>query len=213
MSLEPSDRLMNRFLMLYTVYKASVRGVLPGKVKLLKLLYEAQEEMAKAGIRGLTFNFYRWDYGPLSNEALSDFEYLLANELIYYRQEPWEIGYTSRGGVVLKESSDLLKQNQEIVALIDKVVQRHLFQSGTQVRGEIYDHRIPGGKRKVGEAEMGETLLKPMERDKARQIARIDEDWEDTLYLLMNKRSMEALKESRDDIKHGRIERHVPASA
>ena len=211
MSLEPSDRLMNRFLTLYTVYKASGRGVLSGKVKLLKLLYEAQEEMTKAGIRGLAFNFYRWNYGPLSNEALSDFEYLLSNELIYYRQEPWEIGYTARGETVLKETSELLKRNQEIVAFLDKVVQRHLMQTSTQIRGEVYDRLIPGDKRRVRDAEMGETLLKPLERDRASRAGRIDEDWEDTLSLLMNKSSMEALKESREDIKQGRLERHVPA--
>jgi len=213
MALEPLDRLTNRLLMLYIIEKASRRGFLTGKVKLLKLLYAAEEELSKARARGLTYEFHRWQYGPFSYEALSDFEWLLQNDLANYSQEPSEIGFTARCVEVLKECAPLLRENQEILCFIDRVVERFLLDTGRVVREEIYDRYIPGDRRRVREAEMGEILLKPIERDQAARTLRIDEEWEETLALLMSKRSKEALEESAEDIRRGRIRQYVPFSA
>ena len=213
MPLDSLDRLRNRLLMLYTVERASRRGPLTGKVKLLKLLYEAEEEMVRTRVRGLTYEFYRWQYGPLSDDALSDFEWLLSNGLVYYNQEPWEIGFSARGEEVLKECAPLLRENREILDFIDKVANRFLPHTGAQIREELYDRYIPGDRRRVREAEMGETLLRPIEPDRANRIICIDEEWEETLAVLMNKRSKEALEESGEDVRRGRIRRYVPLSA
>lgn len=212
MSPELPDRLTNRLFALYVIEKASRRGTLTGKVKLMKLLYEAQEEMGKAGIRGFAYQFYRWDYGPLSNDALSDLEWLVGNELAYYREDPWEVGFTARGEQVLKECHTLLEQNQPILALVDKVVERHLLETGRTLREEVYDRYIPGESRRVRQAEMGELLLEPVPREKANQVIKMDEEWEETLALLLSKKSMEALKKSQEDVRQGRTARYVPLS-
>ena len=213
MPLDPLDRLRNRLLMLYTIERASGRGPLSGKVKLLKLLYEAEREMVSERVRGLTYEFYKWQYGPLSDEALSDFEWLLSNGLVYYNQEPWEIGFSARGEEVLKECAPLLRENKEVLGFIDKVVNRFLLYTGAQIREEVYDQYIPGDTRRVREAEMGETLLRPIEPDQASRIIRIDEEWEETLAILMSMRSKKALEESGEDVKRGRIRGYVPLSA
>lgn len=204
-----AEAILNRFLTLFLIREVYRSGwPITGKVKLLKLIYLSEQKMLKDGIKGFSYNFYRWDYGPMCVEALKDYEYLLSNELV--KESEYRIQLTEKGMEILEYAKELLNQNDDILNYIRKVVREFGSYSGRRIKKAIYDIPKMVEKKLISETKHGEELLRKIEASEAKKIFLIDDEWLETLSILMDKELLSSLEMGIKDAREGKIKRYVP---
>jgi len=193
----PSRReaLVNAFLVLYVIVEASRRGLIHGRTKLMKLLYEAERELTRKNLRALSLTFIKWKYGPWSPEAQIDLKCLVDNLLVVEDQTTREIHPTPKGLEVLKSARELLDKNRVLIEVVNRVLQVHALDTGTVMKRRAYDTPVLEKGELVEELKKGEVLLMPVNVEKASRFFLIDDPWLETIDLMIEKESRDALEE------------------
>lgn len=190
----PKDALVNLFMTLYVVFEATKRGEIDGRVKLMKLLQKAEEELTKKGMRGPSFIFYKWKHGAWSPEAQKDLELLTESGLLSDDQENHLIMPTKLGCELIDKSQDMIKKNHELLEIVNRVLASHVQYKSYQLRALTYGTpSLEGDKKLIGEIEQGEVVLRPVAEDKASKFFLIDEDWLDRIAMNSSKEFHELL--------------------
>lgn len=197
------DAIVNLLLLLYAVRSSSRRGYLYGRVKLQKLLFEAQKRMLDLRLRGLSYVFYRWKHGAYSPEAEWGLKWLERNGLVEVVDHRIEI--TSKGSKVLESVRDLIDRNGETMKIIDKVAEIHALDTGKVMKAIAYGTpSLELGKR-IGEVEKGEVVLRPLDKATAPRFFLIDDVEIETLEILFDREARDSIEEAMDDVRHGRV--------
>jgi len=203
-----ADSLVNLFLLLYAIERASRRGYLTGRVKLQKLLFEAEKRMTKSGWVGLNYVFYRWKHGPWSPEAQWGLEWLVRNGLVTEAEALIEA--TADGRRVLDDARELVESNKEMMKLIESVSDAHALDTGRTMEDAVYGTPSPTTGQLIDNIKPGETVLEPLEKSKASKLFRMDDSWVQTLEILLDKSSRESLQQAMNDAQQGRIKPYKP---
>ena len=204
-----SEVLLDRFLTLFLVRETIKSGwPITGKLKLLKLIYLAEGRMVKEGVKGFNYNFYRWDYGPFSHELLKDYEYLVDNGLL--KESDHNIHLTDKGFEVLENCRQLIEKNEEIIYYIRKVIKEFGPYTGKKIKKVVYDIPEIGEKKLISETVHGEELLRKIEADEAKKFFLIDDEWLETMAIMMDKELSSSLERGLKDAKEGKIKRYAP---
>jgi len=204
------DVVLNLFLLLYAIESASQRGRLYGRVKLQKLLFEAERRMNNVGLRAFAYVFRRWEHGPYSLEADQGLDWLVKNGLVNLTDE--SIKTTATGQHLLKEARELLEKNREVLAIIDRVSEVHAPDTGKIMKAMAYGTSAPISGKLIRDVEKGEILLQPLDRSRASKLFLVDTSWIETLEILLDKESRQAIEEAMSDAGRGRITRYRPAA-
>jgi hypothetical protein len=194
--------------LLYTIERASRRGYLTGRVKLQKLLFEAEKRMTQSGWLGLSYVFYRWKLGPWSPEVQWGLEWLVRNELV--TEADALIETTADGRRLLDDTRELIESNKEMLNLIENVSQIHALDTGRTIADAIYGTPSPATGQLMDEIRHGEVVLEPLEKTKASNSFRIDDSWIETLDILLDKDSRESLRQAMNDAHQGRVQPYKP---
>jgi len=202
------DALLNLFLVLYAVESSSRRGYLYGRVKLQKLLFEAQKRMTERRLRALTYVFYRWKHGVYSPELDWGVKWLSKNGLVNVTEKGIEITETGRS--LLREARELLELNKETVAIIDRMSEIYPFETGKIMKAKAYGTPAPATRALIEDVKKGEIVLNPLEDSKASKHFLIDHSWIRTLEILLEKESRESIEKAMSDARQGRIEPYRP---
>ena len=204
-----TETLIDRLLMLFLIGESQKHGYrITGKVKLLKLLYLSESRMIKDKMKGLNYGFYRWNYGPMSNEALRDLDFLSENNLL--AKEGNSIFITSRGRELLKSSSNLLNRNEDFLVHIQKTIREFGPYTGGKIKAVVYATPKIGERKLIRNAEHGEELLRKLFAEEAKKRFRMDDEWTETLSILMDKGTYDSLKKGEQDAKEGRVTKYEP---
>jgi len=180
------DALINLFMTLYVVNHASRWGTVDGRVKLQKLLYAVERELTTKNLRGPSFVFYKWDYGPWSPEAQVDLDLLARNNLVTEDKERHRIEPTTQGMKLIQNSESVIKRNREIFDLVDSVISSIVDYRSWQLREVVYGTPLPG-KVPIEKVAKGEVVLTPVDEQRAFKFFLIDNDWLDTVALKTSK--------------------------
>ena len=78
---DPKTELVNRLLLLWLIDDASKRGSI-GITKTHKLTFLSQYEMTKQKEKGFSYNFTKWEMGPVSTDLADDVFWLGDNQFI-----------------------------------------------------------------------------------------------------------------------------------
>jgi uncharacterized protein YwgA len=202
------DSIVNRLLLLYMIAQTIKQGYIKGKVKLMKMVYLSQEKMVKDRLRGFNYTFYKWKYGPMSDRVLEDFESLVAAGLI--TSPPGSVGLTNEACKILKTCRELFDRNRKILAAIDKTANEYAPYNGKQIKLVVYGRPIPGEKKRVELGEVGEVLLTGISEKEAVCNFLIDEEWLETLDILLDKEARESLQRGIEDARQGRVSKYIP---
>jgi len=202
------DSIVNRLLLLYMIAQTIKQGYIKGKVKLMKMVYLSQEKMVKDRLRGFNYTFYKWKYGPMSNEVLEDFKGLVAAGLI--TPTPDSAMPTNEAREILKTCRELFDRNRKILTAIDKTVNEYAPYNGKQIKLVVYGRPILGEKRRVELGEAGEVLLTGISEQEAISNFLIDEEWLETLDILLDKEARESLQRGVEDARRGRVSKYIP---
>jgi len=194
---------VNLLLLLYTVECSGRRGYLYGRVKLQKLLHEAEKRMMAVGLRAFSYVFYRWKHGAYSPEADWGLEWLEKGGLVEVTDQ--EIMTTAEGRKVLEDVKQLLDRNKKTLEIIDKVAEVHALDTGKMMKAIAYGTPVPELAKRIKDIEKGEVVLRPVDKSRASSLFLIDDREIETLEILLDKEARESLQEAMDDARHGRV--------
>ena len=203
------EALTDRLLMLFLISECQKLGCrMTGKVKLTKLLYLAEGKMVRDKIRGLNYNFFKWDFGPMSTDLLHDLDCLSENGLL--EKTGNFIAITNKGRDILRNITDLLNRNKELVEYIRQVIREFGPYKGKSIKEVVYGLPKIDEKKHIADTEHGEQLLNALPIEQAKQRFWIDDEWIETLSILVDKDMCESLDRGIQDAKEGKIEKYTP---
>jgi hypothetical protein len=195
----PKDTLVNLFMTLYVIFEATKRGEIDGRVKLMKLLQKAEEELTKRTMRGPSFVFYKWEHGAWSPEAQFDLELLARSGLVSENKERHLINPTKQGLELIKSSHDIIEKNRELLNVVNRTVASHVQYRSWQLKALTYATPSLEGERKlIGEIAKGEVVLRPIDESKASKFFLIDDDWLDMLSMLASNEFREMVSQVKE---------------
>ncbi len=180
------------------------------RLRLMKLAYLGARSCAERRARGLSTSFYRWRWGPLSNEVYHAWEQLAAARLL---QDDEHIVLTEDGASLADDFYDEVlrsEENASIRAALDEVAERWRAQPST---GAIMDYvySLParsgaGNGETISSTALGAGLLKPLSARAAQSTISVDPGWLETLALLFNAPARARLREAEADFRAGRFQ-------
>jgi len=203
--------LTDRLLMLFMIDQTQRKGYkITGKVKLMKMIFQAQTKMVKDKVKAFNYSFYRWDFGPMSNGVMKDLDCMLNNDLL--EKHGTFIFASDRGRELLKQFSGLFKKNQKILEHVNKTINEFAPYSGKAIKEVTYGLPLLFRKKLIRYVKPSDEILARVKRDNARSWFLLDDDSEETLSLLMDKKACEALDRGIADAKAGKIQKYQSIS-
>lgn len=209
--MERSNReaLIDQLLTLFLISETQKSGYrISGEVKLMKMIYQSEAKMIRDKVKAFNYSFYRWDFGPMSNDVLKDYKCLVNNHLLEKVQS--YIFITKRGRGLLKDFSELLEKNRDVLKYIEKAVKEFAPYSGERLKEVTYDLPMVTKKKLIRDTKTSEQILAKIEMSEARKWFRFDDEWEETLSVFLDKKACESMEKGMEDLRAGRVEKYQP---
>jgi len=196
---DESESAVNCLMTLYLLKHSDNR--IDGITKLQKLTFATQKEMAQEGICAISGEFFRWDYGPMSNEVYGTNDILVENDLV----EDRALALTDRGEAFLGDFAYIVENNKEAFAIIDKCIDEFSYLNLRELKEKIYSMMIVplgcGKPRAIRDLPHGTTIL----RNKGFHSINIDADDIETLAICLSEEMYQSVLDGIDDARSGRI--------
>lgn len=174
-----------------------------GRTKLQKLVYLIQCKLGRKGIKTFNYNFYRWNYGPFTEEVFQDGEALVDNSILLdISTKPSEKGFE-----VLCQCEELFLENQEVLREIDKLVKRYDFEPLYKIKEAVYNSKVTinGKNVRVEDVPLGESLDISISEEEAEMTFKVDDEWLETLDILLDRESSQSLEKAIEDAEKGKL--------
>lgn len=171
-----------------------------------KILFLAADFYRENKLRVLSQSFYRWDYGPMSDEVYADFD-LLSDQGFIQGDVTKDVHITNNGLKLLNASSELLEKEKRFIEPLKKVAKnvkrldellRKVYSKEVYV--EEMDKTLP-----IEKVPEGMHILTPAWRDEAKETMALDKSWIETLELMLVPEVDTAIRKSIEDAKKGRV--------
>jgi len=198
--------LVDNLLLLYLIKRVHDKsGRYLGMTKLQKLVFIAEKDLNQKRTKAFNYDFFAWNYGPLSKEIYLDHEKLVENDLVGKTEN---ITLSKRGKDLFKDLEEIFVKNREILEDIDKVVEKFAdFNTNSLVR-YVHDLEIEVERCeepvKIGSLNKGADIISKIDEEGAEKTFEIDDAWIETLEILMDKEFCKTIKESEMDAIGGR---------
>jgi uncharacterized protein YwgA len=186
----PKDRndrevTIDRLLLMLLISCANKARSLWGKTKLEKLIYFSQYSMMKTGNKSLNYYFYRWYYGPYSEQVYGDLDVLSKCNLVIQRDDSREIITTPKGQEILERFKSVFNENSDTYDTIKEITSEYRTCDADQIRDAIYNTIVFGTKNLyVRDVGLGDPLLYKLPEEKAKNIFKISSGKLETLSIL-----------------------------
>lgn len=197
--------LVDMLLQMFLISETYINGI----TKLQKITFLTEHRLVSNRIKALNHRFYLHHYGPFSRSLYDDYDYLMANGIIV---EESGVQITKTGKRILAGCEPLFKKNKEIMTEIRSSVRKFGPLPFDTLIGEVYNMEIVPLKGsipvKISAIPKGEDLLRKLETSEAQQSFSIDDEWVDTLDILLDNNALTLLKLSETDMKEGKVFSH-----
>ncbi len=176
----------------------------------MKLAFLAALGLSLGEVRALTLNFYRWTWGPLSNQVYEVWDDLEGAGLMC----PEERFVVTRRGLELAEAfyAEVVCDERNVIVreTLDRVAgEWHGEPRTSDLLRQVYATEIipleGSNPAPVGAIQRGAELLEPVPTDRAKSSLTIEPGWRETLALLMNAEARATLDAAIADFREGRI--------
>jgi len=132
----PLQQAIERFLLLYSVSKASDRVDNLGNTKLQKFTFLSEWEMIDKRERGFSYFYLKYEKGPYSFDLANDIKRLLKANIV--RKQQWSITLTNFGDSIVEDFSRLLSQNSHVASIIDRTIHKYAEYSLQELLEAVY---------------------------------------------------------------------------
>jgi hypothetical protein len=188
-----------------------------GNMYVAKLLYLIEEELYKNDLIGPSYKMYKFPFGPYNTEIPKDLISISKLNLLglekikdnKYGSEDKEfnvyypIGETNK---FLKEIDELISEHSYLFDIIDIYTSRFKNINGEEIRDFIYGLENTGPlNQKMEQYTNNYVLINPYDVRRPEKIFKIDEDWEDTIDIILNPKLQKQLEDALDDVRNNRI--------
>ena len=194
-----SESAVNCLMTLYLLKRANNR--IDGITKLQKIIFAAQEEMARKGIYAVSGEFFRWDYGPMSREVYRTNDILVENNLV----KNGALTPNARGEAILREFKYIIDNNKDIFSIIDKCVDEFSPLSLSELKERIYSIMVVplGFEHPIAIRDLphGTTIL----RNQGFSSLDIDSDDIETIEICISEEMHQSVLNGIEDAKSGRM--------
>ncbi|MCJ7609716.1 Panacea domain-containing protein [Candidatus Bathyarchaeota archaeon] len=182
-----AEATIDRFLLLSLIQEAHRTRSLWGKTKLEKLVYLSQYALEKMKTKAFNYYFYKWHYGPFSDQIYRDLDGLTQCGVIRLRSRNNDEMVSTTSGIQLLETySDILKKNRDIYEPIEEIVLDHKDYTADEIKEEIYNTVVFYDRRKyVRDARLGEPLLFKLPEHETRITFRIGKKELESLFITL----------------------------
>lgn len=180
----PREEVVDKLLLIYILSNHKIEH----DTKAQKTVFFAEDSMDSKGIKGFSYNFFRWHFGEFSKEVESDLKELKTNGFITGNLE-----VTEEGREILDKTKGLLEANSEITKRIDMFGNYTKNKSLAEVKNVAYTRIFRDGVA-VRDIPLGKIILIKMDESKAKMEFKIDEGWLGTLEVLFNKKLKQSLE-------------------
>lgn len=199
MSRSFEDEVIDKLLLLYLINKTNEYGLMGGEIKLQKLPFLSELKMNTKGIKGFSYCFFRFHYGPMSKEVYCDRDILSLSGMITKRP-PYAL--TERGKDILEQSKKVLRKNFMILKYIDVITKKYAATNPWKLTEMIYEMElvpidIPYKKMKVKEIQSCLDIIRGLEEGEYELKFKISEDLVDSLHLAFNTTNEDRVKMKR----------------
>ena len=175
----------------------------------MKLVFLANHSMLQRRAKGLNCTFYRWNYGPLSNDVYGAWARLIQAGLM---QEEERISVTPRGSDLAGAFIDEVladEGNRMFLQFLQSTAQDWARKSSRSILNAVYAMEVvPVGGRtpvKVRDLPLSAHITKIIESPEARSVLSVPEGWLETLGLMLHPPAMESIIRAADDARAGRV--------
>lgn len=178
----------------------------------MKLAFLVALNLAGARVHGLNLSFYRWTWGPLSNEVYEAWDDLTANQLVQadehfvFTRTGLDLAQAFYEEVVCDERNVLVRE------AVDRVVEAWYGRPVTaKVLKHIYDLEIaPCGdetssRLPIRDIGKGTELIEPVPRSEAAGSIVIEPGWLETLALTFNREARASLEGAIASFRSGHV--------
>ncbi len=198
--------ITDNLLLLYLVNKVHEKSKrYLGMTKLQKLVFMAERILNEKGIKAFNYNFFAWNYGPLSKDIYLDHEKLVKNDII---SNNGNITLSKRGKKFFKDLREIFKKNRDVLKEIDNIVEEFADFNTSSLVDYVHELmvEVEGHERpvRIGNLNKGTDIISKINEKNALRTFEIDESWIETLEILMDEEFYKAIKESEMDAIEGR---------
>lgn len=201
----------NYIFILYLFNRLKVGG---GRMRTAKLLYLLEDDLYKNNMIGPTYIMRRFPMGPYNPKIASDLKNLGDNtflkvEPIYFDKiDDFADVYSYNRNTTkfLKSIEGLFEENTEIFEKLDILVDIYAKKTGEELKDLIYSLKNTGRKQvSIYEYQEQTVILNPKTLSNPKMHFYLDEDWYDTVEVLLNPDLYYGLQQGIIDAQKGRF--------
>lgn len=193
------ERLSDELVVLSLVAEANEHRSPQDIMNVMKMVFVAAWELAQHRIRAISLRFIAGKHGPFSREVYDLLDTIVGAGLL---SRGWGIGLTGpfatyevtrKGRQVLQDCLPLLKAPE------NEAVLRAITEAGAEVGSrpswenrQIYHNKEiphpdnPAKTVSIGDLTAGTTILNPPDKDQAEGRLQLDDDWYETLEIVLS---------------------------
>lgn len=195
-----NQSIINRLLLLYLCSISKEHGIWLGITKLQKLSFLSEKTMVDNRMNGLSYLFFRFNYGPMSKEIYQDRDNLINAGLL--KKGKGDHAPLNKAKSLLEDFlKDHYEENQTFFEGIKSIVRENRNYSTEELSEKIYEMKIKpplffDEPKKIRDIPLGYDLLDGIAPENADQKFRIDQAWLETLNLefSLSKERKQAMK-------------------
>ena len=185
-------------------------GTLGDRLRLMKLAFLAACSLSEAKIAGLGLSFYRWTWGPLSNEVYDVWE-RLERAGILHEEEQWIV---TEDGASLSDAfyGDVFhaEVNEQVRRAFDEIADRWRGEPWTsELMKHVYALEVVpvGGDSPVAVSDvpMASPIIQPIAPLAGGDVLDVDSAWLETLALAFSPLDTATLESAEDDFRTARF--------
>ena len=196
---------------LYLINKIKVRR---GNLFIAKILYLFEDSLYNKNLLGPRYKMYKDNYGPYNEEIKNNLQVLYRNgfidiiSLIYRRYGTTFEVYTSNENTenFFNDIDDLISENSIIFNYFDDIIDRFGSYTGRGLMKYVYSLEKTGIKQqRIADYRYQEIILDPECIEKPTLKFELDEDWYDTIEILLDPQIKKNLEEAIRDVQQGNV--------
>jgi uncharacterized protein YwgA len=200
------QKLIDILLDLRAIQIASMKAKFDGLLMLQKITFVAGERYKESNQRVLNQTFYRWDWGPMSDDVYEDFSQMKELGLVQGDADE-EIRLTDKGQRVLVAATSLFQHDEKLVSKIDEVAAG--VKDLDALLKDVYSMKVfieeLDKEVRIGEIPKGIVMLTPMWESEAKETLDLSTEWAETLDLLMDSETDSRIRKSMEDARKGKL--------
>jgi uncharacterized phage-associated protein len=200
-----AGKLIDQFLLAYTIGDASKRTKFLSETRLQKLAFISEKEMTKDCEKGFNYYFIKLYHGPFSQSLRNDLKSFVQSKIV--ETEKAEVGVkivpTQKCLSLFQDFGALSLRNRDFLKRITEVNRRYAPMEFEKLLSSIYRMRTHLGTslQTVGRSRMRAPLLKPIPEENARKLFILTQDEIATLEIYLDRTAFDSLKHTMNSLR------------